>query len=245
MPSVTTRACHATYSWYLYNGQGYTHDPMMHGPFKFFSVAFIWKGLAFLSAAPFLSNWAHWGPSDYTVRILPAIFGTALVALPYFFRGYLGRAGALFAALFLAFSPVLLFFSRYIRDDVLIAFFTLALVICIWRYLSERRTLYLFLIAGLLALSFTTMEATFLIAATLPALPRSARCLGVLESASGALGGARRPCPTNRRGCKADAQSRKGSAATPCRPRDHLRPMGARLSSASCPSPGSSLSPGR
>jgi predicted membrane-bound mannosyltransferase/DNA-binding beta-propeller fold protein YncE len=155
---------HATYSWYLYNGGGYTHDPMMHGPLKFFSVAFIWKGLAFLSTAPFLTNWAHWGPSDYTVRILPAIFGTALVGLPYFFRGYLGRAGALFAALFLAFSPILLFFSRYIRDDVLIAFFTLALVICFWRYLSERRTLYLFLIAGLLALSFTTMEATFLIA---------------------------------------------------------------------------------
>ncbi len=96
---------HAQFSWYLYNGGGYTHDPMMHGPFKFDAVAFIWKGLSFLSSAPFLSSFAHWGPSDYTVRILPAIFGTALVALPYFFRGHIGRVGALFAALFLAFSP--------------------------------------------------------------------------------------------------------------------------------------------
>ena len=153
---------HAQYSWYLYNGGGYTHDPMMHGPFKFHAVALIWKGLSFLSSAPFLSNFAHWGPSDYTVRILPAIFGTVLVALPYFFRGHIGRVGALFAALFLAFSPVLLFFSRFIRDDVIVAFYTLAVVICIWRYLAERRNLYLYLIAGLLALGFTTMEATFL-----------------------------------------------------------------------------------
>src|SRR5262245_10596435 len=26
---------HALYSWYLYVGRGYTHDPMMHGPFLF------------------------------------------------------------------------------------------------------------------------------------------------------------------------------------------------------------------
>ena len=153
---------HAVFSWYLYNGDGYQHDPMMHGPFKFYAVVLIWRGIAFLSSAPIISNWAHWGPNDYTVRILPAIFGTALIALPYFFRSYLGRVGALLAALFLAFSPVLLFFSRFIRDDIIVAFYTLAAVICIWRYLTERRALYLYLIAGLLALGFTTMEATHL-----------------------------------------------------------------------------------
>src|SRR5688572_3896004 len=30
---------HALYSWYLYVGRGYTHDPMMHGPFLFHSTA--------------------------------------------------------------------------------------------------------------------------------------------------------------------------------------------------------------
>ena len=156
---------HATYSWYLYNGNGYIHDPMMHGPFQFHMNALLWKALSFLSTAPFLSNWAHWGPSDYTARMLPAIFGTALVVLPFFFRGYIGRAGALFAALFLAFSPVLLYFSRFARNDIYIGFFTLAAVICMWRYLSERRPLYLFLIAGILALSFATKEVTFLTSA--------------------------------------------------------------------------------
>src|SRR5713226_8422560 len=26
---------HAVYSWKLFTGQGYIHDPMMHGPFQF------------------------------------------------------------------------------------------------------------------------------------------------------------------------------------------------------------------
>src|SRR5436853_6684403 len=26
---------HALYSWYLYVGRGYVHDPMMHGPWQF------------------------------------------------------------------------------------------------------------------------------------------------------------------------------------------------------------------
>jgi len=30
---------HALYSWYLYVGHGYRHDPMMHGPFLFHVTA--------------------------------------------------------------------------------------------------------------------------------------------------------------------------------------------------------------
>src|SRR5690606_549233 len=26
---------HAQFSWYLYDGRGYQHDPLMHGPFQF------------------------------------------------------------------------------------------------------------------------------------------------------------------------------------------------------------------
>ena len=130
---------HATYSWYLYRGDGYHHDPMMHGPFQFEFNALIFKLSAFVAAAPILSNWVHGGATDYTARVLPAIFGTALVGLPYFLRNYIGRLGALLAALFFTISPFLLFFGRFARNDIYIGFFTLAIVICIWRYLSERR----------------------------------------------------------------------------------------------------------
>ena len=33
---------HALYSWYLFVGRGYTHDPMMHGPFLFHFTALLY-----------------------------------------------------------------------------------------------------------------------------------------------------------------------------------------------------------
>src|SRR5437879_2585062 len=51
---------HAFYSWRLYDGEGYTHDPMMHGPLLFELYALVY--LLF-------------GASDFTVRLVPALFG--------------------------------------------------------------------------------------------------------------------------------------------------------------------------
>jgi len=51
---------HALYSWKLYAGQGYQHNPMMHGPFLFHFNALIY--LLF-------------GDNDYTARISTALFG--------------------------------------------------------------------------------------------------------------------------------------------------------------------------
>ena len=36
---------HAYYSWVLYKGDGYIHNPMMHGPFQFFLTAGLFKFL--------------------------------------------------------------------------------------------------------------------------------------------------------------------------------------------------------
>lgn len=143
-------AIHAGFAWQLADGRGYVHNPLTHGPFQFFGTALIF---------------VLFGDSDYTARVLPALFGAALVALPFLFRGHLGRAGALAAGLLLAVSPTLLYFSRFARDDIYIAFFTLSLVICAWRYLAQGGRRYLYLIAGLLALSFATKEAAYIIAA--------------------------------------------------------------------------------
>ena len=138
---------HVFYSWGLAQGNGYEHDPMMHGPFQFFGNA-----LSFLA----------FGGSDFTARLLPALFGAALVLLPFFLRRYLGRWGALVVAVLLAFSPTLLYFSRYARNDIYIAFWTLLLVICLWRYISERRARYLYLGAAALSLSFSTKETSYI-----------------------------------------------------------------------------------
>jgi len=138
---------HAQYAYYLFNGGGYEHMPMMHGPFQFFGRAFFY---------------VLFGVGDYSARMLDATAGTALIGLPFLFRNRLGRTGALAAAAFLALSPTMLYFSRFARGDIHMAVWTLGLVICIWRYVDDGRRHWLYLTAGLLALSFATKEVTYL-----------------------------------------------------------------------------------
>ena len=139
---------HALYSYNLAVGDGYRHDPMMHGPFQMEATAGIFLLL---------------GDSDFTARLLYALAGTVLVALPFFLRNRLGRTGALLAATMLAASPAMLYFSRFARNDILVAVWTLGLVIAVWRYLDEGKTRYLYWVAGLLALAFATKESAYVI----------------------------------------------------------------------------------
>ena len=141
---------HSFYSWQLANGLGFTHDPLMHGPLQFEA-----------NAAIFLI----FGDSDYTSRLLYAIAGTALIILPLFFRSRLGALGALFTAAMLAFSPALLYFSRFARNDILMAVWVFGLVICMWRYIDEGRNRYIYIAAALLAFAFASKETAYLFAA--------------------------------------------------------------------------------
>ncbi|MDP2947984.1 MAG: TIGR03663 family protein, partial [Chloroflexota bacterium] len=138
---------HAQYAYYLYNGGGYEHMPMMHGPFQFFARAF---------------SFLLFGVSDYTARIPDAFLGTALIGVPFLLRHRLGRVGALAAAGLIAFSPTMLYYSRFARNDMFIALWTLGLAVCLWRYIDEGRHRWLYLAAGLVALSFATKEVTYL-----------------------------------------------------------------------------------
>ena len=138
---------HATFSWYLYDGRGYRHDPLMHGPFQFQVNALF----LFL-----------FGATDFVARLPHALFGTALVGMPYLLRRQIGVKAVLISAVLLTFSPTLLYFSRFDREDIYAAFWTLALVICLWRYLDERRPLWLAGMAASLALGFATKELTYI-----------------------------------------------------------------------------------
>ncbi len=141
---------HAYYSWQLFVGDGYRHEPWIHGPLQFF-----------LNSAVFAIFW----DSDFTVRITYVIFGVTLVGLPYFFRDYIGRTGALLAAVMLAFSPALFYFSRYSRNDIYMAVFALGLAILMWRYLQEGKNRYLYMASAVLALAFASKETAYIIVA--------------------------------------------------------------------------------
>ncbi len=145
---------HAYYSWRLAEGQGYEHLPMTHGPLQFEASAAIFYVL---------------GDSDFTGRLLYALVGTVLVGMPFFLRSRLGRLGALIVSGLLVFSPAMFYFSRFARNDILMAVWTLGLVITMWRYLDEGKNRYLYIASGLLALAFATKETAYIITVILGA----------------------------------------------------------------------------
>lgn len=138
---------HTLYSWNLYAGKGYQHDPLMHGPFLFHANALIY----------FL-----FGDNDFTARTAPALFGIILVILPYWFRPWLGRWGALAASLMLLISPGILYYSRYIRNEVYINVFTLLMILAFFQYMRSRATRWLFIGAIAVSLMHSSKEVSYI-----------------------------------------------------------------------------------
>jgi len=138
---------HALYSYYLYTNGNYDHNPMMHGPFLFHANTLMY----------FL-----FGDNDFTARIVPALFGIGTLAMIYALRSYLGRTGAIVAAILVLASPSLLFHSRYIRNDIYIAFDTLVWVYGAFRYLDTRKFRYLVIMMLGMALGFIAKEVHFI-----------------------------------------------------------------------------------
>jgi DNA-binding beta-propeller fold protein YncE len=119
----------------------------MHGPFLFHITAL---------------SYFLFGDSDFTSRIPTAIFGVILVALPYLFKRWLGRGGALVTSFALLISPSILYHARYIRQEEFILVWTLLTVLCTWRYLSTRHTGWLLGLAAVLAFHSSDKSTSFL-----------------------------------------------------------------------------------
>lgn len=141
---------HTYYSWNLYQGAGFNHTPLMHGPLKFVANAAIYS---------------VFGADDFTSRILTAVFGVALVGLPYVMRRWLGRTGALVTSFMILISPSLWYHARYIRDEALMLVWVFMLAWGFLAYLRERKPGWLMMLIVVLALAFLSMEATFLFVA--------------------------------------------------------------------------------
>ena len=143
---------HLFYAYQLSEGLGYEHTPVTHGPFQFHGIALF----------HFL-----FGDTEYTSRMLSAIFGSIVVFMPYFLRDRLGVYGSIITSVLLAFSPTMLFYSRYARNDIIMVFWTFAIIVCFWRYLDCGKLRYLYLTSIFLSLAFATKETTFIVLAIL------------------------------------------------------------------------------
>ena len=140
---------HTYFSWLLYRGQGYQHTPMMHGPWQFHWIAL---------------SYFLFGVSDFTARIPAALFSIATVWMVWYWRRYLGRTGAVVTALLMVVSPFMLFYGRYVREDVYTGLSGLLMLYSILRYLESGGSKYLYMLAVALIIHFADKETSFIYA---------------------------------------------------------------------------------
>jgi uncharacterized protein (TIGR03663 family) len=144
---------HVVPSYELYQGSGYRHDPVTHGPFQFHIVALSYFML---------------GDSDFSARVPAALFSIAAVAVVLFgFRRYLGRTGAMIAGLLFLISPFMLFYGRYTRNEAFIELFAVLTLFGILRYLDRGDALSLVLLAVVTVFQFITKETAYIYTAQL------------------------------------------------------------------------------
>jgi DNA-binding beta-propeller fold protein YncE len=141
---------HTLYSWNLYVGKGFSHHPLMHGPFLFHITAL---------------SYFLFGDNDFAARVPVALMGVVIVAFPYLLRRWLGRKGALVTSFFLLISPSISYYSRYIRHDIPEMLWALVVIFSFLSYLRDGRRRWLFVMAAGVSLMFATKEVAFIYAA--------------------------------------------------------------------------------
>lgn len=141
---------HTFYSYQLAEGKGFQHTPLMHGPLQFHALAL---------------SYTLFGANDFTARIPAALCGVLAVGLMYFFRKFIGKAGALLASLFFLISPYLLYYTRYSREDPYTLVWQLLMALALFNYMESKADRYLYLLIGSYSLFSATKENSFFNAA--------------------------------------------------------------------------------
>jgi uncharacterized protein (TIGR03663 family) len=130
-------AIHAWFSYDLLTKGSYSYDPMYHGPVLYYITAGMFR---------------IFGDSDLVGRLVPALLGVLIVVLVYFVYhlGYLDQRQSLLAGLLIMLSPNMVYFSRFLRHDIFMLFFTFLLIVAVLYYV-ERKQLRFAALAGLAA----------------------------------------------------------------------------------------------
>jgi uncharacterized protein (TIGR03663 family) len=85
-----------------------------------------------------------------------------LIAAPFLFRQWLGKRGWVITSILLLISPVVAHYSRVDRHDIYVEVCVVLLALAIMKYLTARKTNWLYFAVAMLALAFTAMETTFI-----------------------------------------------------------------------------------
>jgi uncharacterized protein (TIGR03663 family) len=134
---------------YLESGV-WEYRAIVHGPFLFHVNKWVFEFL---------------GPSDATSRLVVAVIGGLLPLTAWLFREHLRDSEVIALGFLLTLNPVLVYYSRFMRNDVPLAAFMLLAVGFGVRYYDTRRYRYVYGAVGAFALGMTTKENGLLYAA--------------------------------------------------------------------------------
>jgi predicted membrane-bound mannosyltransferase len=112
----------------------YHYDPVdHHGPTLLYStIPLLW-----LSG----TDWEE--TTESKLRLAPVLYGMALLLLLVLAGDGIGKMALAWGALFVAVSPLMVFYSRYYIMEVLLVAFTFGCIACWWRFFITRKTSWL------------------------------------------------------------------------------------------------------
>ncbi|WP_115862628.1 flippase activity-associated protein Agl23 [Halorussus litoreus] len=119
------------------------YHAVIHGPFLYHVNKFLF-GL--------------FGASDFVARVPVAVVSGLLPLTAWLFRERLRRVEMIALGLLLAANPVVLYYSRFMRNDVLLGAFMLYALAFYARLFDTRKPRYLYAGTLMVALAFTTKE---------------------------------------------------------------------------------------
>jgi uncharacterized protein (TIGR03663 family) len=132
----------------------YRYDPIEHhGP----TLPYLALPVAWLSSIHTFEDM-----TEFSIRIVPVLFGAGLILLLLGTTDGLGRAPALCAAVLIAISPALVFYSRYYIQETLLVFFAFAAIVAGWRYTQRPRWTWAILTGASAGLMHATKETCIL-----------------------------------------------------------------------------------
>ena len=138
---------HAFQSWTLAKDGTWRYDPAYHGPFLYYANALVYK---------------IFGATNFTARVLPAIFGLILIGFAWPLSRWIGRKAATAYAVLVLLAPHLNYFSRFIREDLYSLVFTLGTILAFRMFLETDRAKWLTLSAVAFALAGVTKENAYM-----------------------------------------------------------------------------------
>jgi len=153
-PMHTDEAVHAVKFGQLLDKHSYQYDPYeYHGPTLVYCT---------LIPAWLQGQKTFVDVTEKTLRIVPVFFGMALILILLIALDIFRKRTLLFAALFTTLSPAFVFYSRYYIMEILLVFFTLAAMLCGYKYIQTKKLLWVIGTGISLGLMHATKETCIL-----------------------------------------------------------------------------------